>query len=159
MHLPREVVRLGAGCGGLPGFVGEVVAADVHHAAVMAVTEQQLGAKPEEPSRGQAVIFQDNALGFVLKKPGYGRRRPPAAAQVFVPKLRVHFAGPVHAGRDQGAGFGATGGIGGVAGAGAIGGYVKAGGAGLAHSGQHAPRGLRAVEHNEQDGRGPLSGG
>ena len=136
--LRREVVRRRIRGRGMPGFATKVVAADVHHAPIVAVAGQQLGAKPKKAGCRYAVIFEDNALCFLRKKPVQGRNRPQPTVQVFFLKQREHFTGPVYILRHC-PGLGAAPGIGWVAGAGAIGRHVQTGRPRLPDGLKHAP--------------------
>ena len=123
----------------MAGFGAEIIAADVHHAGLVAVTGQQLGAKPEKAGGRYAVILQNNALRLLPKKPVQGRDRPQPTVQVFFLKKGENITWPIdflyHCPR-----LGAALGIGGVVGAGAVGRHIQAGRPRLPDGLKYAPR-------------------
>ena len=137
--LRREVVRQRFRSCNLAGFGAEIIAADVHHAGLVAVTGQQLGAKPEKAGRRYAVVPQNNTLRLLLKKPVQGRVRLQSTVQGFSLKKGENITWPIdflyHCPR-----LGAALGIGGVVGAGAVGRHIQAGRPRLPKGLKYAPR-------------------
>ena len=73
-----------------------VVARDVHHARLVAVTLKENGAVVEKGGLWQNVILQDDSLLDILEEPMDGACDILVATKVLVEKPRVYFARPVH---------------------------------------------------------------
>src|SRR4051812_44093617 len=90
VRVAREVVARRAAWGRL-----EIRPADVHHALLIAIFRQQLGAETEERKGGQTIVFEDDGFGALLKHPIDPRRHAAFAAEIGVRKIRHYVAVPI----------------------------------------------------------------
>src|SRR5680860_1015903 len=74
----------------------KVVAGDNHHAVFFPIPLKQFFAEGEEGVMGQAVILQNDALGFVFKEPVDRRAHRDPTAQILITKQRLELTRPVY---------------------------------------------------------------
>ncbi len=88
----RKVIRTPAP----PLAILKIDAIDVHYGINVLIFFQQIITIRKERQGRQAVVFQYNALLFVLKEPGDCRTNAQFASQVIFPHQFLYLAGPVH---------------------------------------------------------------
>ncbi len=135
-----------------PVAILKIAAADAPNTLIVAITLKKDFTERKEVRMGYTIVFKDDALAFILKKPADGTDGPNAAALVFQTEQVLYMARPIDLFLDDFTGCGDFFFLVRAGWIGAIAGHIEAIRSISAHGVNDLTRCMRAAPGNEQNG-------